>query len=124
MGQTAVETVEESVTLGEADGKSVRLHFSAPPRVAAKVDTPPVVSQPLSAEPAASSAPSSRSILSYAALGVGGAGLMVGGVPGFLALRERKALDDAATAATTGRPRLAGITRSGSRRRRPCRSSW
>lgn len=94
VGRTPGENAEESVTLSEGDKKSVTLRFTPQPVVAAKVAAPPMVSQPLSEEPADSPGLSSRKVLSYTALGVGGAGLILGGVSGFLALRERKALDD------------------------------
>jgi hypothetical protein len=74
------------VTLGEAEHKEAKLGFEAPtaPSSAPKQAPPQAL---------AARAPQSHT-LAYVALGVGGAGLLLGGVTGALALGKKSSLDD------------------------------
>jgi hypothetical protein len=53
---------------------------------------PPIVAAP-PAQPPADTSPKKNNTLAYAALGVGGAGLLVGGITGFLALGKKNDLE-------------------------------
>lgn len=86
-----------SVTLTEGGSQEIALKLEkdpnanvAPPEAAAPA--PAVVAVPPPA-PASDSAPKKNNTLAYVALGVGGAGLLVGGITGFLALGKKSDLN-------------------------------
>jgi hypothetical protein len=102
------EVVEQSVTVAEGQKQALALRFQAsaptaapaaavPGTPAAAAPAPaPVISAP-AATPTATARGSSGGAgktLGYVALAVGGAGLVVGGVTGGLAISKRSALDD------------------------------
>jgi hypothetical protein len=92
VGVAGDEEVSESVTLVEGQKQSITLRFTKQ-QAAAPVGAPPPA-KPKEVEAAAEGSPRGpRRVLSYVALGVGGAGLVVGGVTGALVLRDRKAFD-------------------------------
>ncbi|HYJ08192.1 MAG TPA: PEGA domain-containing protein [Polyangiaceae bacterium] len=85
-----------SVTLTEGGTQEVALKLEKDPNAAAAqpepAPPPPVVVAPPPAPPADTS-PKKSNALAYVALGVGGAGMIVGGVSGFLALGKKSDLD-------------------------------
>lgn len=85
-----------SVTLVEGGAQELLLQLEkAPTPVAAApppASPPPIVAAPPS-QPPADTSPKKNNTLAYVALGVGGAGLVVGGVTGFLALGKKGDLE-------------------------------
>jgi hypothetical protein len=93
VGVAGVEEVSETVTLAEGQKQSITLRFTK--RQAAVVPAgAPRPTKPTETEGAADGSRGTRRALSYVALGVGGAGLVVGGVTGALVLRDKKAFDE------------------------------
>jgi len=86
LAQRGTEKQIASVTIAEGERKEVTLHFGA-----ASPGVVPPVSAAAAPEPASSKG--SRT-LAFVALGVGGAGLVLGGVTGGLAMSKKSALDD------------------------------
>jgi hypothetical protein len=83
-----------TVTLAEGASQELALHLQKAPSVVAEAPPPPpVVLTPAPVAPPTDSAPKKSNTLAYVALGVGGAGLLVGGVTGFLALGKKSDLD-------------------------------
>jgi hypothetical protein len=85
-----------SVTLTEGGTQEVALKLEKDPNAAAAqpepAPPPPVVVAPPPAPPADTS-PKKSNTLAYVALGVGGAGMIVGGITGFLALGKKSDLE-------------------------------
>ena len=83
-----------SVTLAEGGSQEIAVKLEKDPAAAVPATTPPpatttpVVTTGPTAPPADTS-PKKNNTLAYVALGVGGAGLVVGGVTGFLALGKK-----------------------------------
>lgn len=86
----------KSVTLAEGGSQELAVILEKDPNAAAAppppAPPPPVVVAPPPA-PAADTAPKKSNTLAYVALGVGGAGLVVGGITGFLALGKKGDLE-------------------------------
>jgi hypothetical protein len=86
----------KSVTLAEGGSQELAIVLEKDPNAAAAAapppPPPPVVVAPPPA-PAADTAPKRNNTLAYVALGVGGAGLVVGGITGFLALGKKGDLE-------------------------------
>jgi hypothetical protein len=84
-----------SVTLAEGGTQEIAIKLEKDPSTAASA-TPPVAAQPVvtiaPVAPTVDSAPKKSNTLAYVALGVGGAGLAVGGITGFLALGKKNDL--------------------------------
>lgn len=85
-----------SVTLAEGASQDVTLKLEKDPNTvaappAAPAPAPAVAVAPPSAPPS-DTVPQKNNTLAYAALGVGGAGLVVGGITGFLALGKKNDL--------------------------------
>jgi hypothetical protein len=93
VGVAGDEELSETVTLTEGQRQSVTLRFTKQQTAAAAV-APPPPTHPEQMEAAPKSSRGTRRALSYVALGVGGAGLVVGGVAGALVLRDKKKFDD------------------------------
>jgi hypothetical protein len=90
IAKRGAEQKTEDVNVAEGERKEVTLRFDA---VAPSNIAPP----PLASEARPSSADSARGgsrTLAFVALGLGGAGLLLGGVTGGLALSKKSALDD------------------------------
>jgi hypothetical protein len=87
---------KSTVTLVEGGSQEVSLKLEKDPNVVAA--TPPPAPPPSTvvttapAQPPADTAPKKSNTLAYVALGVGGAGLVVGGITGFLALGKKSDL--------------------------------
>ena len=86
------------VTLVEGGSQEVSLKLEKDPNVLAApppapAPAPAVVTTP-PPQPPADAAPRKNNTLAYVALGVGGAGLVVGGITGFLALGKKNDLKD------------------------------
>jgi hypothetical protein len=86
-----------SVTLAEGGSQELALKLEKDPNAAAATP-PPVAPPPVVVAPPPAAAPSDsgtkkNNTLAYVALGVGGAGLVVGGVTGFLALGKKSDLE-------------------------------
>lgn len=84
------EQKTEAVNIAEGERKEVTLRFDEP--AATPSARLPLVSEPPSSAPAGSVG-SSRT-LAFVALGLGGAGLVLGGVSGALAMSKKSSLDD------------------------------
>jgi hypothetical protein len=84
-----------TITLGEGASQELALELQKDPSavVEAPPPPPPVVVTPPPVAPPSDTAPKKSNTLAYVALGVGGAGLLVGGVTGFLALGKKSDLD-------------------------------
>jgi len=86
---------KSSVTLAEGGSQEIAVRLEKDP-AAAVVTPPPVTTTPIvttgPTAPPADTAPKKNNTLAYVALGVGGAGLVVGGVTGFLALGKKSDL--------------------------------
>jgi hypothetical protein len=86
------------VTLPEGGMQEISLKLEKDPSVAMATTPPPAPAEPVVAEPPPAppvDAPAKKSnTLAYVALGVGGAGLVVGGITGFLALGKKNDLTD------------------------------
>jgi hypothetical protein len=85
-----------SVTLAEGGAQDISLNLvkdpnAAPPAPAAPAPAP-VITTPPAALPSDTS-PKKNNTLAYVSLGVGGAGLLVGGITGFLALGKKSDLE-------------------------------
>lgn len=87
---------KSTVTLSEGASQEVALKLQKDPNAvaAAPPPSPPpaIVAVPPPA-PTSDTSPKKNNTLAYVALGVGGAGLLVGGVTGFLALGKKSDLD-------------------------------
>ncbi|RYZ05999.1 MAG: hypothetical protein EOO73_17790 [Myxococcales bacterium] len=86
---------KSSVTLTEGASQELTLKLQKDPSALAETPPPapaPVVVAPPPAPPSDTS-PKKNNTLAYVALGVGGAGLIVGGVTGFLALGKKSDLE-------------------------------
>jgi tetratricopeptide (TPR) repeat protein len=94
LGVLGEEELSETVTLAEGQKQSVTLRFTKPQSAATPLAAPPPSTRPTPTEPAEDSSRGTRRALSYVALGVGGAGLIVGGITGALVLRDKKEFDD------------------------------
>lgn len=85
-----------SVTLAEGGSQEISLKLEKDPNTVAATPPPPVAPQPVVTTapvgPPADSSPKKSNTLAYVALGVGGAGLVVGGITGFLALGKKSDL--------------------------------
>ncbi len=85
-----------SVTLTEGGAQEIALNLQKDPSAALTAAPPPVDAAPLlttgSTTPPSDTGPKKSNALAYVALGVGGAGLLVGGVTGFLALGKKSDL--------------------------------
>jgi hypothetical protein len=88
------DAVEAAIELREGETRDVRLVFA--PRAEPGALPPPAPAPVVTARPVASSAPESsvQRTLGWVALGIGGAGLAVGGVFGVLGLSEQSELDE------------------------------
>ncbi len=86
-----------NVTLGEGGDQELAVRLQKDPNAAAAAPPAPVAPPPVVVAPPpgpVSDAPPKKSnTLAYVALGVGGAGLVVGGITGFLALGKKSDLD-------------------------------
>lgn len=86
-----------SVTLAEGGSQELALKLEKDPNAAGATPVPaappPVVVAPPPATPASDTSSKKNNTLAYVALGVGGAGLVVGGVTGFLALGKKSDLE-------------------------------
>jgi hypothetical protein len=86
-----------SVTLAEGGSQELALKLEKDPNAAvatpAPATPPPVVVTPPMSTPPSDTGPKKNNTLAYVALGVGGAGLIVGGVTGFLALGKKSDLE-------------------------------
>jgi hypothetical protein len=84
-----------SVTLAEGGTQEIAVKLEKDPNLAATAP-PPVAAAPVVTTapvgPATDTAPKKSNTLAYVALGVGGAGLAVGGITGFLALGKKSDL--------------------------------
>lgn len=87
----------KTVTLAEGGAQELAITLEKDPNAAAAAPPPAAVPPPVVVapppEPAADTAPKKSHTLAYVALGVGGAGLVVGGITGFLALGKKGDLD-------------------------------
>jgi hypothetical protein len=85
-----------TVTLVEGGSQEVSLKLEKDPNIVAATPPPaapaPAVVTTPPPQPPADTAPRKNNTLAYVALGVGGAGLVVGGVTGFLALGKKSDL--------------------------------
>jgi hypothetical protein len=86
------------VTLPEGGSQEVVLRLEKDPSAATATPPPPAAVEPIvttapTAPPADTSTKKSNT-LAYVSLGVGGAGLLVGGITGFLALGKKSDLED------------------------------
>ncbi len=81
-----------SVTLAEGATQEIAVKLDKDPN-AAVAASPPVAPEPVvsigGATPPSDNGPKKSNTLAYVALGVGGAGLIVGGITGFLALGKK-----------------------------------
>jgi hypothetical protein len=94
VGVAGDEEVSETAMLAEGQKQSITLRFTKQQAAASPVGAAPPT-KPKETEAAAEGSPrGARRVLSYVALGVGGAGLVVGGVTGALVLRDRKEFDE------------------------------
>ena len=84
---------KSTVTLAEGGSQEIAVRLEKDPAAAAATTPPPVAPTPIvttaPTAPPADTAPKKSNTLAYVALGVGGAGLVVGGVTGFLALGKK-----------------------------------
>jgi hypothetical protein len=85
---------KQSVTLAEGGSQEIAVKLEKDPAAAAAVTPPPASTAPAvvttsPTTPPADTGPKKSNTLAYVALGVGGAGLVVGGVTGFLALGKK-----------------------------------
>lgn len=84
-----------SVTLAEGGSQEISVKLEKDPS-AAVTTPPPVASQPVVTAapvgPPSDSSPKKNNTLAYVSLGVGGAGFLVGGITGFLALGKKSDL--------------------------------
>jgi hypothetical protein len=86
---------KSTVTLAEGGTQEVSLKLEKDPNAVAATPPPappPAVVTTAPTQPPADTAPKKNNTLAYVALGVGGAGLVVGGVTGFLALGKKSDL--------------------------------
>lgn len=86
------------VTLAEGGSQELAVRLEKDPNAAVAAAAPPPAAPPpvVAApppEPAADTAPKKSNTLAYVALGVGGVGLAVGGITGFLALGKKSDLE-------------------------------
>jgi hypothetical protein len=88
VAQRGAEQQEQSVSLAEGERKEVVLRFDA------VVATPAPAAETAEAGSSAQSDGGGSRTLAFVALGVGGAGLLLGGVTGALALSKKGSLDD------------------------------
>jgi hypothetical protein len=93
VGVAGKEEVSETVTLAEGEKQSIILRFTEQQSAVAPLGAPPPT-KPKPLEAAANSSRGTRRALSYVALGVGGAALVVGGITGGLVLRDKKKFDE------------------------------
>lgn len=84
------EQLTESVSVGEGERKDVTLRFAAATPATPLLATPPTDAPP----PAQASSGNGSRTLAFVALGIGGAGLVLGGVTGVLAMSKKSSLDD------------------------------
>jgi hypothetical protein len=100
---------KSTVTLAEGGAQEVSLKLEKDPNAVA-ASTPPPAPAPAvvttaPTQPPADTAPQKNNTLAYVALGVGGAGLVVGGITGFVALSKKGDLKGCVdTGAGTGCP--------------------
>jgi hypothetical protein len=90
------QTQATDVTVARAETKTATLRFAGAttPAAAAASHTPAAAPEPTSAAPASSSkAGSTRTVVAWATLGVGAAGLIVGGVTGGMAMSKKSDLE-------------------------------
>jgi hypothetical protein len=84
---------KSQVTLAEGGSQEIAIKLEKDPAAAVATTPPPVATPPVvttgPTAPPADSAPKKNNTLAYVALGVGGAGLVVGGITGFLALGKK-----------------------------------
>jgi hypothetical protein len=84
---------KSSVTLAEGGSQEIAVKLEKDPAAAVTTAPPPVATAPIvttgPSTPSADSGPKKTNTLAYVALGVGGVGLVVGGVTGFLALGKK-----------------------------------
>jgi len=84
-----------SVTLAEGGSQEISLKLEKDPSAAAAAP-PPVAPQPVLTTapvgPPSDASPKKNNTLAYVSLGIGGAGLVVGGITGFLALGKKSDL--------------------------------
>ena len=89
---------KSSVTLTEGGTQEISIKLEKDPNAAAAASPPPVAPPPaVTVGPTPTpvdTAPKKNNTLAYVALGVGGAGLVVGGITGFLALGKKSDLKD------------------------------
>ena len=81
-----------SVTLAEGGTQEIAVKLEKDPNAAAAPTTPPPTTAPLVPAPSEgppADKPKKSNTLAYVALGVGGAGLAIGGITGFLALGKK-----------------------------------
>lgn len=84
-----------SVTLAEGGAQEIAIQLVKDPSAVAPAEPAPaplVVAPPPSASPPSDTGPKKNNTLAYVALGVGGAGLVVGGITGALALGKKNDL--------------------------------
>ena len=82
-----------SVTLAEGATQEIAVKLEKDPNAAVAAAPPPVATGPVittgPTQPPSDTGPKKSNTLAYVALGVGGAGLVVGGITGFLALGKK-----------------------------------
>jgi tetratricopeptide (TPR) repeat protein len=93
VGVAGDEEVSQTLTLAEGQKQTITLSFTKQQGAVAAPGAPPAA-QPKQAEAAGDSSGGTRRVLSYVALGVGGAGLVVGGITGVLVLRDKSDFEE------------------------------
>lgn len=90
---------KQSVTLAEGGSQDVAIKLEKDPNATVAAAAPPPAAPAVTtvAPPPAEAPPKKSNTAAYVALGVGGAGLLVGGITGFLALGKKSDLDCAGT---------------------------
>jgi PEGA domain len=85
-----------SVTLAEGGSQEISVKLEKDPNAVATTPAPPVTTAPVvttgPTAPPSDTSPKKNNALAYVSLGVGGAGLLVGGITGFLALGKKSDL--------------------------------
>jgi hypothetical protein len=93
VGVAGEEEVSDRVTLAEGQKQSITLRFTKQ-QAAVVAPGAPLPPEPKEPQAEADDSRGTRRVLSYVALGVGGAGLVVGGITGALVLRDKKKFDE------------------------------
>jgi hypothetical protein len=93
VGVAGAEEVSERVMLAEGQKQAVTLRFVKQQAAVAPAEALPPP-KPDETPAAVGSSRKTRRVLSYVALGIGGAGLVVGGITGALVLRDKKKFDE------------------------------